>query len=377
MLRSIVLIENNILATNTIRKRLTLSLIEYGYDITVLTTGTEQELNQARQNGISVIDVKAGHERLLDIYQYIKNLKKALQKIQPDLILTFTFRANIWGNFVARLLKIPVISNITGIGPLFESEKISYKIARVLLRLSLTKTKWVFFQNKDDRDLFLEHKFVKNTKIEIIPGSGVDTEFFAPGNNGIKDNEKKDFSFLFIGRLIKDKGVNEFVLAAQMVKKEFPRAIFSIVGPFWEQNLKSNRITKAELNCWIEKDIIIYEGNADDVRPYIDDADCIVLPSYREGMSNVLLEAGSMAKPCIATNVTGCKEIVEDGITGFLCNPKDANDLAEKMKAMIRLDAKKREEMGIAARKKIKAQFEKQRVIDAYVKAIKKIEARK
>lgn len=376
MIKKIVMIENNILATNTIRKKLTSSLIEYGFEVTVLTTGSEEDMTVAKKPGIKVLDIGSSGEDLNSIYRYVKQLHSALKKIEPDLCLTFTIRPNIWGNFIAERLGIPVISNITGIGSFFETDNLQYKILRKLLRFSLKNTRWIFFQNDDDRNLFIEKKYVSEDRSETIPGSGVDTDFFAP-SGFVAEKKAKQFSFLFIGRLIKDKGVFEFVKAAEKVKAEFPYVTFKVVGPFWDQASKENQVPKEQIEEWVHKGIIEYKSSVTDVRPYIAEADCVVLPSYREGLSNVLLEAGSMETICIASNVTGCKEVIVDGETGFLCHSRDVDDLVAKMKDVINLPAEKRIQMGKSARKRIQTLFEKQSVIDAYFKAINKIEPSK
>lgn len=369
MAKNIVLIENNILATNTIRSNLTKTLINEGFNVTVLTTGTEGELNEARNSGIKVINVKSGNENILEVYHYIKNLKNALRSTKADLCLTFTIRPNIWGNFVARQLKIPVISNITGIGPLFEHSSPSYKVARLLYKFALKKTRTIFFQNEDDKAIFLNKGFVKENIVKMIPGSGVDTTYFSPQS----DETRNYFAFLFIGRLIRDKGILEFINSAKIVKQKYPNVHFRIVGPIWNQNLKSNIITREELDNWINEGYIIYEGASKDVRPFIANSDCIVIPSYREGMSNVLLEAGSMERPCIATNVPGCKEIISDGETGLLCKPKDSLDLANKMMKMITFSEESRRIMGKSARIRIQKYFEKTIVVNSYLKEIRKV----
>jgi glycosyltransferase involved in cell wall biosynthesis len=212
--------------------------------------------------------------------------------------------------------------------------------------------------------------------------NGINTRFFQPGEElsktacelkkqfGLTD---KDFVFVFVGRLVKDKGIGEYVEAARLLKNELPGASFQVLGPQWLQNLKGNTVTQAELDGWLKEGIITYLGEAADVRPYIAAADCIVLPSYREGTSNVLLEASSMERPCITCNVTGCREIVDDGVTGFLCEVKNAGDLAATMKKMALLSTEKRIDMGKKARQKVIREFDKQIVIDAYLNALEKL----
>jgi glycosyltransferase involved in cell wall biosynthesis len=302
------------------------------------------------------------------VSKYIYHLYSGLKKVKPDVCLTFSIRPAIWGNFITRKLKIPTITNITGVGPLFTSQNIAYMAARAIYKYALKKTKKVFFQNFDDMNLFIENKFVRKEIAERIPGSGVDFIKFSPQIAREKDEES--FVFLFIGRLIKDKGIFEFVEAARMIHKKYPETVFNVIGPFWHQNLKSNTISKSQLQNWIVEGVIDYEGEKKDVRKFIANADCIVLPSYREGTSNILLEASSMEKPVITSDVTGCREIVDNNITGLLCEVKNSNDLALKMEQMLLLSKEEREEMGKKGRQKIIKEYDKQIVINAYMKAI-------
>lgn len=366
---SIAIIENNILATNTIRGKLTQTLIDRGYEVVILTTGEPPELAVARAKGFHIIDVKGSNRNPKDISTYVLNLQKSLKRIRPDVVLTFTIRPAIWGNIVTRQLAIPTITNITGIGPLFDSDKLTYKAARGLYKFVLKKTAKVFFQNYDDMNLFVSKRFVKAEKAERIPGSGVDHEYYMP----VKKEKNNIFSFLFISRLIKDKGILEYIEAARLLKPEMPDVVFQVLGPYWSQNLKENIITKGDVEKWVEEGVIDYKGAADDVRTYIAAADCIVLPSWREGTSNVLLEAASMEKPAITCNTTGCNEIVEDNVTGYLVEVKNARDLADKMRRMYHLTDEERMQMGVKARLRVIKYFDKQIVIDAYLKAIENI----
>jgi glycosyltransferase involved in cell wall biosynthesis len=332
--KKIAVIENGLFSTYTMREGLMQRLLKEGYDVTILTH-TNSFVAHVEKTGLHVINVGSGNLNPWKVSRYIFNLYRALRNIQPDVCLTFSIRPAIWGNFITRFLKIPTITNITGVGPLFISKNFAYRVARSVYRHALKKTKKVFFQNFDDMNLFLQKRFVKKAIAQRIPGSGVDYEKFSP-LNPTKTNEE-NFIFLFIGRLIKDKGIFEFVEAARMMKQKYPNIIFNVIGPFWLQNLKSNTITKTDLESWIVEGTIDYQGEKKDIRKFIAEADCVVLPSYREGTSNILLEAASMEKPIITTNTTGCKETVDDEVTGFLCKVKDATDLAEKMEKMFLL----------------------------------------
>ena len=205
---------------------------------------------------------------------------------------------------------------------------------------------------------------------QIIQCSGVDVDFFKPIK---KQHHDGKFIFLFISRLIKDKGILEYVAAAEIIRHKYPAVVCQVIGPYYNQNLKDNIITEEQIMHWLDEGIVHYLGAAEDVRPFIGEADCIVLPSYREGMSNVLLEAASMERPTIASNVTGCKEIIIDKKTGFLCHAKDAEDLSEKMITMLNADISVRENMGKEARKHVESKFAKQIVINAYLQNINQI----
>lgn len=368
--KKIAVIENGLFSTYTMRDGLMQCLLKEGFEVTVLTH-TNSFVSQVEKTGLKVINIGSGNLNPIKVSKYIFNLYKDLKKIQPDVCLTFSIRPAIWGNFITRLLKIPTITNITGVGPLFTSKNFAYRIARYIYRFALQKPKKVFFQNFDDMNTFLEKRFVTKDIAERIPGSGVDYQKFTPIN--IEGKTMDSFIFLFIGRLIKDKGIFEFVDAARIIRKKYPNVIFNVIGPFWHQNLKSNTITKTDLQNWITEGIIDYQGEKKDVRKFIAEADCIVLPSYREGASNILLEAASMERPIITTKTTGCKEIVDDEITGFLCKVKDSIELAKKMERMLLLPFEQRYNMGKKARQKIIKEFDKQIVIKAYLKAIDEV----
>jgi glycosyltransferase involved in cell wall biosynthesis len=366
--KKIAVIENGLISTYTMREALMLQLIREGCDVYILTH-TNSFVPQVEKMGLKVVNVGSGNLNPSKVFKYIYNIRRALKKIKPDVCLTFSIRPAIWGNLITRELKIPTITNITGIGPLFISKSLVYRSARSMYKKALNKTKKVFFQNYDDMNLFLERKFVNISVAERIPGSGIDHNKFKPII--LKEKDPDTFIFLFIGRLIKDKGIFEYINAARSIRKKFPNTVFNVMGPFWTQNLKRNTITHSQLKNWIDEGVIDYLGEKKDVRKFIAEADCIVLPSYREGSSNTLLEAASMGKPAITTNTTGCKEIVTDGVTGFLCRVKDEHDLAEKMQQMILLPPNERNEMGKKARIKIIKEYDKQIVIDAYLKAIR------
>jgi glycosyltransferase involved in cell wall biosynthesis len=223
----------------------------------------------------------------------------------------------------------------------------------------------VIFENEDDSEEFIRRDIIRKRQATVIPGSGIDTKAFKH-RYGI--SKSKNITFLLIARLIKDKGVVEYVEAVKAIRYKYPDARFKILGSFYFDN--PSAISKDEVNSWVESGTIEYLGYTDNVLDEIEKVDCIVLPSYREGLSRVLLEAGSMSKPIITTNVTGCKEVVDDGYNGFLVKPKDSISLAIAMEKMINLSYRERVQMGIRGRLKVINEFDDKIVIKKYMDTI-------
>jgi len=301
-------------------------------------------------------------EEILLIYKFYRLYKK----IKPDIILHFTTKPNIYGTIASKLCNIPCINNITGLGVVFTRKSILSKIVLKLYKCSQKYAAKVFFQNNDDLKLFLEKKIINNFKADLLPGSGVDTEKFKPISRSKKSN---NFIFLLFGRMLYDKGVGIYVEAARILKKKYKNLEFQLLGFLDLQNPSS--ISTEQMRVWEKVGIINYLGTTDNVRDIIAGADCIVLPSfYGEGVPRSLLEAASMGKPIITTNNVGCREVIDDGITGFLCNPRDTQDLILKMEKMMSLSEKERIIMGKKGRQKILCDFNERLVIEKYIKLI-------
>jgi glycosyltransferase involved in cell wall biosynthesis len=368
--KKVAIIENHELGIYSIRHDLVKAIAEE-YDVTILTELDDSFKNGDLEETIKFVDVGKSVLNPVTALKYNSRIKKALIEANPDVCLTFTIRPAIYGNMVTSKLRLPTISTITGTGPLFESKSLAYWVARQLYKWVLKKTRYVFFPNFDDLEAFIEKKYISRAQARRVPGSGVNYETFAP-QASTRNNDGK-FIFLYISRLLKDKGVMEYIDAATIIKKKIPQAEFHIVGPLWTGNKKSLTVTAEELKSWIDNDLVVYHDKQKDVRPFIANADCVVMPSYREGMSNVLLEAASMARPLIATDVTGCRDIVQDGWNGLLCKVRDGKDLAHKMEKMINLTPAEREKMGVRGREKMIREFDKKLVISMYMQSIKEI----
>lgn len=286
------------------------------------------------------------------------------RKMKPDIILHYTIKPNIYGTLAASMLKIPVINNVCGLGTVFLKKGVVSLIAMKLYRWAFRYPKKVFFQNSDDKKLFLDRKLVPYEIADLIPGSGVDLKRFAPTP---RDKNEK-FTFLLISRLITDKGVLEFIEAVKELKARGVNAKFQILGPKDPRHKRG--IQLKTIDGWIRSGIVEYLGTTDDVRQYINKADCVVLASYREGTPRTLLEAASSGKPIVATDVPGCHHVVIDKYNGLLCKMKDAGDLAEKMQTMAGLEEGVLKQMGDNGRKKMELEFGEDIVIRKYIDAI-------
>lgn len=289
---------------------------------------------------------------------------KLYKKINPDVILQYTIKPNIYGSIAARLLGKKVISNISGLGTVFLNDNVSSKIARWLYKVSLVKNE-IFFQNSEDRDLFVSNNLVKKEQTDLLPGSGIDTQVYKP-NQEQKENE--NLSFMMIARLVKDKGIGEYIEAIKIIKEKCQNVEFKLLGSLYTGN--PTAVQEQELNSWIKEELIEYLGHSDDVKSEIEKVDCVILPSYREGLSRVLLEAAALAKPIITTSTPGCKDVVDDGINGFLCEVKNSQDLAIQIEKMINLTNIERVQMGKKGREKVINEFDEKIVIEKYIRKI-------
>lgn len=284
---------------------------------------------------------------------------------RPDAILSFTIKNNIFGAIAARRAGMPFIPNVTGLGTAFLSGGLLQRIAEMLYRLAFRNLPVVFFQNEDDLAFFLDRKIVNAGQAKLLPGSGIDLAHFSAN----RFSEHADGPiFLMIARLLRDKGVIEYVEAARLLKGVLPGARFQLLGPPGTENRTAIDLKTVE--AWDAEGAIEYLGETEDVRPFIAEADCIVLPSYREGAPRTLIEASAMARPVIATDVPGCRAVVEDGITGFFCAARSGESLAAACQRFAALPIRQREAMGLAGRRKMEREFDQEIVVAAYRKAL-------
>jgi glycosyltransferase involved in cell wall biosynthesis len=299
-----------------------------------------------------------------DIGLFLRYLK-LFRSLRPAAYLGFTAKPNIYGSLAAQAAGSRVINNVSGLGTVFIKQGPVTRIVSALYRLSFRRSATVFFQNHEDRELFVSNGLVSAAKAELLPGSGIDLEHFAPS---AKKRRTGPFRFLFIGRLLWDKGVGEYVEAARLVRRDHPRVLFQVLGQLGVNNRTA--VPSAELTRWQMEGVIDYLGESDDVRVALSHADCIVLPSYREGLPRALLEGSAMGKPLIATDVPGCRDVVVDGETGYLCEVRSAASLAGAMVKVLEVSNDQRSAMGAKGRRKVVAEFCQSRVIAKYLAAL-------
>lgn len=351
------------------RSGLIRALVAAGYEVVAVAPPDEYSDRLARLGCRYVplpMDNKGTHlgRDLLMLWRFYCLLRRE----RPVVYLGFTVKPNIYGSMAARALGIPVVNNISGLGAVFIKNTWLTRLVRGLYRLALSRSARVFFQNEDDRRLFVEGKLVLPVVADRVPGSGVDLTLFEPTP---LPAATRNIRFLLIARMLWDKGVGEFVEAARMIKRNGADADFCLLGFLDVQNPAA--VLRKQMQAWVDEGVVRYLCATDDVRPFIAEADCIVLPSYREGTPRSLLEAAAMARPIITTDVVGCREVVNDKINGFLCRPRDAADLAEKIERMITLSPEARAEMGRRGREKVERQFDEQIVISKYLETIAEI----
>jgi glycosyltransferase involved in cell wall biosynthesis len=288
------------------------------------------------------------------------------RKEKPDIVHHFTIKPVIYGSIAARLAGVPrIVNTVTGLGFVFMEENMAWlrRLVEWQYRVALACAHFTFFQNPDDLALFLTRRLVSPQRVDVLPGSGVDCTFFSP-TSGPACASASAPSFLMVARLLREKGVYEFVEAARLVKQHFPAACFQLLGRRDERN--PTVVSQRELEAWEAEGAVTWLGEVLDVRPFVRRADVVVLPSYREGTPRALLEAAALGKPLITTDAVGCREVVDDGINGLLVPVQDAKALAQARMRMIEQPAM-RERMGRAGRQKVEQEFDERMVLEKIV----------
>ena len=295
------------------------------------------------------------------LLQYIKMIKD----IKPDIVLTYTIKPNVYGGIACRITKTPYISNITGLGTSIENKGLLQKITLKLYKEGLKNASCLFFQNKTNQKYFVNHHLA-NGKTRLVPGSGVNLDHHTYETYPEEDGNTK---FLFIGRMMKDKGIDELLLAAKIVKEKYPNTQFDLIGGCEEDYHQ-------QLNELEQLGIVNYHGQQNDVRSFIKESHATILPSYHEGTANVLLESASAGRVVLASRIPGCSETFDEGLSGFGFEVKSADSLVETIIKFIKLPYEQKKAMGMAGRKKMEKEYDRKIVINAYVDEINKVVGR-
>ena len=363
--KAVLLASNSFFNIANFRGRLVEALVDAGYAVRIATPQVDFEWARAR--GAEAIDIqvdRSGLNPINDAKLWIAYLG-LLRRTKANYFIGFTAKPNIYGSLAARLSNVASLPNVSGLGTAFVSEGVLSRFVGLLYRIAFLRCPIVFFQNADDRDLFVTKRIVKPGQARLLPGSGIDLDYFTPAAMPADDGQLR---FLFIGRLLGDKGVREYVEAARQLRTDHPNWRFQLLGDVDPCNRTG--IDAAEVGQWVDEGVIEHLGHADDVRPIVASATAVVLPSYREGMPRSLLEAAAMARPLVAADVPGCRQLVNDGINGLLCRPRDARSLAGAIHQLGSMDSQQRAQMGREARAKVEREYSVERVVRAYLDAL-------
>ena len=351
------------------RRSLVQAFLDDGHHVTVLAPH-DDSVPELERLGCRVLPLEMSVKGLnpVEDLQLVRRFMRVFRCEKPDVVLSFTIKNNIFGALAARRTGVPFIPNVTGLGTAFLSGGVLQRVAEALYRKAFRALPVIFFQNADDKTLFLERGLVTEGQVRLLPGSGIDLDRFAATD---MPSAEKGVTFLMIARLLKDKGVIEFVDAARQVKAHHPNVRFQLLGAAGSENRSAIGLDTVE--TWVAEGEIEYHGTTRDVRPFIAASHCLVLPSYREGAPRTLIEAAAMARPVVATDVPGCRSVVEHRVSGYLCEVRSAESLAAALLQFVALDPSTQGDMGRAGRDKMEREFDQVLVVTAYRNAIRAV----
>lgn len=361
--KKVLILSNHFITLYNFRKELVKKLIEDGNQV-FISMPKADENSFFIDMGCRIIETSVDRRGINPIrdLKLILNYIKIMKKLKSDIIFSYTIKPNIYGCIASNITKNKQISNITGTGAVFLKKSIVSFIVKMLYKISLKRSYKVFFQNSGDRDFFIENKMIKDN-YAMLPGSGVNLEQYKLYELTNED----EINFIFIGRVMELKGINEYLECAKIIKSGHPNTNFYIAGFIEEDKYKE------VINDYSKRDIIKYIGFQKDIKKWIKKCHCTILPSHGgEGVPNVLLESAAVGRVCIASNINGSKDVIDDGVTGYLFEPGNAEDLIDKVNRFLELSYEDKKQMGMTGRKKVVREFDRKIVIDAYLKEVKK-----
>jgi len=365
MAKNILILSNNIGGLYSFRREVILAIAQEGYQVYISIPDFESSRGEYfEDNGCHIIPTRfnrRGTNPFADI-RLIITYWRQIKRLTPVAVLTYTIKPNVYGGMVCRLCGTPQLANVTGLGDAVENGGWLQKLTIILYKIGIGKAKRVFFQNQSNKDFCIRHGIADELSI-LLPGSGVNLKHHVlqpyPEDGVIR--------FLYIGRIMRDKGSEELFEAAKAITAKYNNVEFQILGSV-------EGYFNAQFDLLVSQGIIKFLGQTADVRPYIGQAHCTIMPSYHEGMSNVNLESAANGRPVITTNVPGCRETVDDDVTGFLVEPKSSESLIDGIRRFLALSYEQKELMGQNARKKVEREFDRDIVVRAYIKELKAID---
>lgn len=363
-MKKVLILVNHAITISLFRTELVEALVKNGYKVYISSPYGEQ-IDYFVDLGCEFIETPVDRRGInpKNDFKLLLKYNRILNYIKPNVVLTYTVKPNVYGGIACRLNKIPYICNVTGLGSGYLNGGIVQKIVKNLSRISFKKANKVFFQNTADMNLLINQNVV-NDNYGLLPGSGVNLNRY---NVLPYPPEDEPISFNFIARVMKDKGIDEYLEAAKRIKEKYQNTIFNVIGMIDQPHYKEI------LEDYEEKGIIKYHGFQNDTIPFIKQCSCTINPSYTEGMSNVLLESAACGRPIIASNIPGCKEIIDEGLNGYTFEVKDVNNLISKIEKFINLNHKEKEHMGLMGRNKVEKDFDRDIVVNAYLEKIREI----
>ena len=360
---NILVLTNNIGGLHSFRKEVMKAIVDEGYEVYISEPDDDERVKYFEGIGCHIIKTdfdRRGMNPLADL-KLLLTYRNMIIQLKPKVVLSYTIKPNVYGGIACRITNTPQIANVTGLGDTLENGGWLKKLTITLYKIGISKAKCVFFQNQTNRE-FCINQGIANEDSKLLPGSGVNLLHHVYQ----KYPEDGIIKFLFIARLLKDKGTNEYFEMAKAIRGKYPNTEFlvlgSVEGPYKEQ-----------LDKLVKAGVVNYLGTTSDVRPYLEQIHCTVLPSYHEGMSNVNLESAANGRPVITTNVPGCRETVDDGRTGYLVEARSIKSLIDGVERFINLPYSQKVQMGKEARKKVENEFDRQIVVDAYINEIEKV----
>lgn len=361
---NILVLTNNIGGLHSFRKEVMKAIVDAGCDVYISEPDDDERVKYFEEIGCHIIRTEFNRRGMNPIADFglMLRYRKLINQLKPKAVLSYTIKPNVYGGMACRLCGVPQLANVTGLGDAIENGGWLQKLTVNLYKIGIGKARKVFFQNQNNRETCIRLGIANESSV-LLPGSGVNIEHHTYQNYPADDGLIR---FLFIGRLLKDKGIEEYFETARSIKAKYPNTEFQVLG-----NVEGSY--KDVLNHLVKEKIINYLGATTDVRPYVGSVECTIMPSYHEGMSNVNLESAANGRPVITTNVPGCKETVDDGKTGFLVEAKSAKSLIDAVERFITLPYIQKVLLGQEGRKKVEREFNRQIVVDAYLDEIEAI----